>query len=343
MTDDTEAGERIAKRIARAGVCSRRDAERLIEAGRIAVDGTVLTSPALVVTAGQIVTLDGKPIDAPAPARLWRYHKPKGVMTTHKDPEGRTTLFDSLPKDLPRVISVGRLDFNSEGLILLTNDGGLARKMELPSSGWLRRYRVRLNGIILEADLEKIADGIVIDGEQYGPIQASIDRRQGANTWLTMSLREGKNREIRRVVEHLGGVVNRLIRVAYGPFQLGYLEPGGIEEVPAKVLRDQLGTGEPKPRLRSAGKLGTAKQKPAPAPEAKASEKAAPEKSGSEKSGPRKSASDRSGPGKPAARKPDFRKAGSGRPGSGKPGSGKPGSGKPGPGKPGGKLADRRR
>ncbi len=265
------AGERIAKRIARAGVCSRRDAEKLIEAGRVAVDGVVLSSPALNVGPDAVVTVDGKPIDAPAPTRLWRYHKPKGLVTTHRDPQGRPTLFDHLPPALPRVISVGRLDLNSEGLLLLTNDGALARRLELPATGWVRRYRVRVNGTLDPERLGALAAGVVIDGVRYGPIQAVLDSTRGANSWLTVSLREGKNREIRKVVEHLGGIVNRLIRVAYGPFQLGYLEPGQVEEVPPRVLRDQLGDAiapaakpgpDPAKPPRSAATRGAAKRPP---------------------------------------------------------------------------------
>lgn len=239
--DPKEGGERIAKRIARAGICSRRDAEKLIAVGKVAVDGVVLTSPACVVTPANVVTIDGQPLPDAEATRLWRYHKPKGLVTTHRDPQGRPTLFQNLPPDLPRVISIGRLDLNSEGLILLTNDGVLARRLELPSTGWLRRYRVRVHGVITDTALQRLADGVTIDGVTYGAVQATIDRTQGANLWLTMALREGKNREIRRIVEYLGGSVTRLIRVSYGPFQLGYLEPGQIEEVPPRVLRDQLG------------------------------------------------------------------------------------------------------
>ena len=257
MNEPTEArGERIAKRIARSGLCSRRDAERLIAEGRVAVDGTKLDSPACLVTEASAIVVDGKPLPDTEPTRLWRYHKPRGLMTTHRDPQGRPTIFASLPAGLPRVISIGRLDFNSEGLLLLTNDGALARRLELPATGWLRRYRVRVHGTLDEARLAGLAKGIEIDGVRYGAIQAALDSRKGSNAWLTVSLREGKNREVRKVVEALGGVVTRLIRVAYGPFQLGYLEPGAVEEVPARVMRDQLGKadGTPKPR-RSAGAL----------------------------------------------------------------------------------------
>ena len=239
--DASREGERIAKRLARAGVCSRRDAEKLILEGRVAVDGKVLSSPALVVTAAQVVTVDGKIVGAPEAPRLWRYHKPDGLITTHKDPQGRPTLFERLPPDLPRVISIGRLDLNSEGLLLLTNDGGLARRLELPSTAWIRRYRVRVYGTIANSHLLALEQGITVDGVRYGSIQATIDQSKGANSWLSMSLREGKNREIRRVIEYLGGKVTRLIRVGYGPFELGELPRGAVEEVAPKILRTQLG------------------------------------------------------------------------------------------------------
>jgi 23S rRNA pseudouridine2605 synthase len=236
-------GERIAKRLARAGLCSRRDAERWISEGRVAVDGKVLTSPALTVTEASDIRVDGKPIPAAEPTRLWRYHKPDGLVTTHRDEQGRATVFDRLPPELPRVVSVGRLDLNSEGLLLLTNDGELSRALELPARGWLRRYRVRVHGTVDPARLAVLEGGVTLDGMAYGPIRAVLDREQGSNAWLTVSLHEGKNREIRRVMEHLGLGVSRLIRIAYGPFQLGDLPRGAIEEVPRKVLREQLGTG----------------------------------------------------------------------------------------------------
>ena len=243
LAPSTLKPERIAKRIARSGLCSRRDAERLIAEGRVAVDGTKLTSPACLVTDASHIVVDGKPLPAAEATRLWRYHKPRGLVTTHKDPQGRPTLFERLPAELPRVVSIGRLDLNSEGLLLLTNDGALARRLELPATGWLRRYRVRVHGEIDPERLAKLADGIEIDGVRYGAITATLDSRKGSNAWLTLSLREGKNREVRRVVEALGAIVTRLIRVAYGPFQLGYLEPGAVEEVASRVLRDQLGPG----------------------------------------------------------------------------------------------------
>lgn len=239
---DIGPGERIAKRLARAGVCSRRDAERLIAQGRVAVDGKVLTSPALRVGPDARIAIDGKPIAAAEPPRLWRYHKPTGLLTTHRDPQGRPTIFQALPKDLPRVVSVGRLDLNSEGLLLLTNDGMLARRLELPATGWTRRYRVRVFGTVRVEDLARLSKGITIAGIRYGPVAATLDRVQGRNAWLTMSLKEGKNREVRKLLEHLGLKVNRLIRLAYGPFQLGKLAPGAVDEVPRRVLKTLLGS-----------------------------------------------------------------------------------------------------
>jgi 23S rRNA pseudouridine2605 synthase len=236
------APERVAKRIARSGFCSRRDAERLIAAGRVAVDGEVLSSPAVTVTEANLVTVDGAPLLQAEPARLFRYHKPAGLLTAARDPEGRPTIYDRLPEGLPRLMPIGRLDMSSEGLLLLTNDGELKRRLELPATGWLRRYRVRVHGRIEETRLEALKNGIEIDGFQYGPIQATLDRIQGSNAWLTVALREGKNREIRRVLEHFGWPVNRLIRLSFGPFQLGGLPTGALEEVPAKVLAEQLGT-----------------------------------------------------------------------------------------------------
>ncbi len=243
-------GERIAKVLARAGIASRRDAERMIEAGRVRVNGKVLESPALNVTPSDKVEVDGKPLATAEPPRLWRYHKPAGLVTTARDEKGRRTIFDDLPDDLPRVMSVGRLDLNSEGLLLLTNDGELKRRMELPSTGWLRRYRVRVKGRPADTDLEPLRQGLTVDGEAFQPMQVTLDRQQGANAWLTVGLREGRNREIRRAMEAVGLAVNRLIRVSYGPFQLGKLEAGKTEEVRARVLRDQLGLGEDKPAIK---------------------------------------------------------------------------------------------
>jgi 23S rRNA pseudouridine2605 synthase len=241
MIETPKKGDRIAKVIARAGIASRRDAEKIIEAGRVSVNGTTISSPALNVLPNDRIVVDGKELRSPEPARLWLYHKPLGLVTTTRDEQGRTTIFDELPPELPRVMSVGRLDLNSEGLLLLTNDGGLKRKLELPSTGWLRKYRVRVNGRPEEKTFEPLRKGIVIEGEKFQPMQITLDRQQGANAWLTVGLREGKNREIRRAMEAVGLSVNRLLRVSYGPFQLGNLKSGGVEEVRRKVLRDQLG------------------------------------------------------------------------------------------------------
>ena len=231
-------GERIAKHLARTGLCSRREAERMIAAGRVAVDGHTLDTPAFLVSAKNAVTVDGKPIAAAKPAELWRYHKPPGLITSHDDPQGRRTVFASLPKELGRVLSVGRLDLASEGLLLLTNDGGLSRRLE--RSDWLRRYRVRVYGRPDAARLEALAKGITVDGVRYDPIRAAIDSATGSNAWLTLGLNEGKNREVRRVLEHLGLQVNRLIRTAYGPFQLGTMKRGHVARIPPKVVREQL-------------------------------------------------------------------------------------------------------
>ena len=242
--DTDREPERIAKRLARAGVCSRRDAERLIEAGRVTLDGEVLTNAAINVDENSVILVDGERIPEIERPRLWRYHKPRGQVTTDRDPEGRPTVFDNLPEDLPRVISVGRLDMDSEGLLLLTNDGELARLLELPSTGWLRRYRVRVFGKLQPAALKRLADGITIEGVVYGAIQVTVDQHGANNSWLTVGLREGKNREIRRVMEYLGLQVNRLIRISFGPFQLGDLDEGRADEVKERVLRDQLGVAK---------------------------------------------------------------------------------------------------
>ncbi len=241
--DDTTSarGERIAKAIARAGLASRREAEAWIAAGRVAVNGKVLDSAALNVTADDRVTVDGAPLPARERTRLFLYHKPRGLVTTNADPEGRATIFDALPKSLPRLLTVGRLDIGTEGLLLLTNDGGLARVLELPETGWLRRYRVRALGKVAQHDLDKLREGITVDGIHYGPIEATLDRDQGSNIWLTFAIREGKNREVRNVLGHLGLQVNRLIRVSFGPFALRDLAEGAVEEVRTRVLREQLG------------------------------------------------------------------------------------------------------
>lgn len=233
--------ERIAKRLSRAGVASRREAERMIEAGRVSVNGKKLTSPALNVTEADIIEVDGKPIAQKEPVRMWRYHKPNGLVSTDADEKGRTTIYDRLPDDMPRVMSIGRLDLTSEGLLLLTNDGDLKRRLELPSTGWVRKYRVRAMGSPTERDLNALRKGITVDGERFKPMDVDIDTRQGANLWMTIGLREGKNREIRRAAEAVGMTVNRLIRISYGPFQLGELARGGVEEVRPRVLREQLG------------------------------------------------------------------------------------------------------
>ncbi|PZX10433.1 pseudouridine synthase [Celeribacter halophilus] len=237
----TPPGDRIAKVLSRAGISSRREAEAMIEEGRVMVNGRVVASPALNVLPKDKIFVDGKEVGEPEPPRLWLYHKPLGLVTTAKDEKGRDTVFDQLPKELPRVMSVGRLDLNSEGLLLLTNDGELKRKLELPDTGWLRKYRVRVKGTASEATLEPLRKGVTIDGEHFQPMEVTFDRQQGANAWLTIGLREGRNREIRRAMEHVGLTVNRLIRLSYGPFRLGTLQPGQVEEVRARVLRDQLG------------------------------------------------------------------------------------------------------
>lgn len=235
------AVERIAKRIARAGICSRREAERMIEAGRVVLNGKPLTTPAITVGASDSIEIDGKPLPVAMPAVLWRYHKPAGVITSHNDPQGRPTVFERLPPRLGHIVSVGRLDFNSEGLLLLTNDGGLARSLELPTSGWIRRYRVRVHGRVDQRALASLKGGVTVEGTRYGAIEATLDSQTGSNAWLSMTLKEGKNREIRRVLAHMDLSVNRLIRTSFGPFRLDQLPRGEIDAIPPKVLRAQLG------------------------------------------------------------------------------------------------------
>lgn len=241
MDDKIHKGTRIAKVMAHAGLCSRRDAEKWITDGRVSVNGKMIDSPALNILPSDRVIVDGKPVSKENnEPRLFRYHKPAGLVTSHKDEKGRETVFDNLPDGLPRLISVGRLDLNTEGLLLLTNNGDLSRHLELPSTGWIRRYRVRAHGFIEQSQLDDLKKGVTIEGIKYASIDAKIDSTQGTNTWITASLSEGKNREIRRVMEHLGLQVNRLIRLSYGPFQLGNLTKEGVEEVKTKVLRDQI-------------------------------------------------------------------------------------------------------
>jgi 23S rRNA pseudouridine2605 synthase len=333
-----DRGERIAKVIARSGLCSRRDAERLIEEGRVSLNGQKLSTPATLVTPGDRIEVDNAPLPSRERTRLWLFHKPKGLVTTNRDPEGRPTVFSALPADMPRVLSVGRLDINTEGLLLLTNDGGLARVLELPSTGWLRRYRVRAHGTVAQPALDALRHGVSIEGMIYGAIEAEIERVQGSNVWLLIGLREGKNREVKRVLEHLGLSVTRLIRVSFGPFQLADMEAGEVREVRGRVLRDQLGEKLamaanadfeapirlPKPEDENARPKRPATRRP----DKDAGEKLAPPGEKRQRPGPRKR------PPQPAAAEtPDASR----RPGAGR-------GGKPAPRKPArSPHADRRR
>jgi 23S rRNA pseudouridine2605 synthase len=249
MPENAFEGERIAKLIARAGICSRRDAEKLIAERRVTLDGETVTTPGTRVGEHQVIAVDGKPLREPERTRLWRYHKPEGLVTTHRDPEGRPTVFQTLPKSLPRVVSVGRLDFNSEGLLLLTNDGALARKLELPAAGWARQYRVRLFGKVTQPDLDRLAEGVTIAGVKYGPVIADLERSKGMYSWATVQIKEGKNREVKRLMESLGLKVARLIRVRFGPFHLGQLAPGAVDEIPPKLWQAEI--NNPKSESRS--------------------------------------------------------------------------------------------
>ena len=233
--------ERIAKKLSRAGVCSRREAERWIADGRIKVNNVILSTPATNVSEKDKILVDNIPLPKPSLTKIWRFHKPKGCLVTENDPKGRKTIFQILPKSLPRVISVGRLDYDSEGLLLLTNDGEISRKLELPSTGWLRKYKVRVHGIVDKSALLKIKDGIKLDNFKTGPIEASLEIQKGTNAWILIGIREGKNREIRRIMDHLGYPVNRLIRLSYGPFQLGNLKSGEVSEINKNVIKNQLG------------------------------------------------------------------------------------------------------
>jgi len=296
-----DAPQRIAKVMARAGLCSRREAERWIEEGRVTVNGEKIKSPALAVTAEDKITVNGKPLPVKEPTRMWRYHKPAGLVTTARDEKGRPTVFDNLPKEMPRVISIGRLDLNSEGLLLLTNDGELARKLEMPATGWRRTYRVRVRGRVEEEKLASLIDGVTVDGVRYGSIEAELEKQQGSNAWLKITLQEGKNREIRRVMDHLGYAVNRLIRVSFGRFTLDHLDRGEVDELPPGLIRIAEGRqhkgakAKPKKGLRKAGKKtygkkpavkrpdgrkAAPKKPPAAKPEAKAADKPGSKRSG---------------------------------------------------------------
>ena len=273
---DTPEGERIAKVLSRAGIASRREAERLIELGEVKVNGKVITSPALNVTPKDKITVRGEPVAEPEPPRLWLYYKPEGLVTSASDEKGRDTVFDHLPEDMPRVMSIGRLDLNSEGLLLLTNDGELKRKLELPSTGWLRKYRVRVKGNPTEPEIEPLRKGITVEGDRFQPMEVKIDRHQGANAWLTVGLREGKNREIRRAMNHIGLTVNRLIRISYGPFRLNELQPGEVEELKPRVLREQLGLAAPEEAPKPVRKLAPRQAKTGTRPTGPGEDRAKP-------------------------------------------------------------------
>ncbi len=244
----TDVPERIAKRIARAGICSRREAEMLVLAGRVKLNGKILDTAACIVTEKDRIEVDDKRIPTAEPARLWRYYKPRGLVVSNRDEKGRDTIFDYLPDNLPRVISVGRLDLDSEGLLLLTNDGGLARHLELPSTGWTRKYRVRVRGLVDPVKLDNLSHGLTIDGIHYVEVLARLDNQMPSNAWMTIAIKEGKNREIRNIMEYLGYPVSRLIRLSYGPFSLGNLENGNVREVKTNVLAEQLGLTRPQSR-----------------------------------------------------------------------------------------------
>ncbi len=309
------AGDRIAKVLSRAGIASRREAERMIEAGEVAVNGKTIDSPALNIGPNDRVTVRGEPVGRPEPARLWLYYKPEGLVTSASDEKGRETVFDHLPEDMPRVMSVGRLDLNSEGLLLLTNDGELKRRLELPSTGWLRKYRVRVKGNPTDPDLEPLRRGITVEGEKFQPMSVVLDRHQGANAWLTIGLREGRNREIRRAINEIGLIVNRLIRISYGPFRLNELQPGQVEEIRPRILRDQLGlTGEASDDFAAAKPAATPGAKPAlrrpGPPKPRSFESSDPAKRAhtgpTGKFAPRSHAADAKGA-KPSASRPDAR------------------------------------
>lgn len=346
----TPEGERIAKVLSRAGVASRREAERMIELGEVSVNGKVISSPALNVTPSDKITVRGEVVGAPEQARLWLYYKPDGLVTSESDEKGRPTVFENLPEELPRVMSVGRLDLNSEGLLLLTNDGELKRRLELPSTGWLRKYRVRVNGNPLDPDLEPLRKGIVVDGETFQPMNVMIDRIQGANAWLTVGLREGKNREIRRAMSAINLTVNRLIRISYGPFRLGDLQPGEVEEVKGKVLRDQLGEGrtpDDEPKRTRAPRSGASRTTTAKAEGGASGRRLKPGEglkqlsdAWQEATKPRSfgTAAKKAEGARPdrAADKPTGGKPAGGKPAGGKPAGGKPAGARPAGGKPAG-------